>query len=337
MLNTFSVTNGANPESLMIQTAGGHFWGSTEYGGAIPGANQGGNGFGVLFNLETNGALVDRFDFGKTNGSSPNELLLGQDGNYYGTTTWGGNTSFYVYGFGTIFKLTPDGALSTLYTFSGFADGGFLYGGLAQAADGYLYGSTFSGGAYGYGTLFRISTNGQFSTIYNFTGGSDGANPAATLLVGPDGNLYGTTYNGGYGYGSVFQFTPSGNGSTLVLFTGMTGGFPGSRSQTPLVLGSDGNLYGATVYGGPSNQGTLFRVSTPFPPAWQSITQTNGIVTLSWNAILTQTYQVQYINDLAPSGWSVLGGNILATNANMSVPDAMGSNTRRFYRLGILP
>ena len=101
-------------------------------------------------------------------------------------------------GYGTVFKISTNGALTTLYSFTGGNDGAIPHAGLVQGSDGNFYGTTYGGGTNGYdGTVFKISTNGALTTLYSFTGGNDGANPEAGLVQGSDGYFYGTTDHGG--------------------------------------------------------------------------------------------------------------------------------------------
>jgi uncharacterized repeat protein (TIGR03803 family) len=201
--------------------------------------------------------------FNGTNGSIPESLVQGWDGNYYGITQRGGaaNCSSYLCG-GTVFKITSAGKLITLYSFcsqNNCTDGAFPYGGLTQASDGNFYGTTGFGGANGSGTVFKVSPLGKLITLYSFTGGADGFSPRAGLVQGTDGNLYGTTYYGGAnGPGTVFKISLIGNLTTLYSFTGGTdGGYP----MSGLIQGTDGNLYGTTCNGGAHGSGTVFKIS----------------------------------------------------------------------------
>ena len=113
----------------------------------------------------------------------------------------------HAYGAGTVFKLAADGTFTSLYSFTGGNDGSNCYGGLLLASDGNLYGTTESGGVYGLGTVFRITTDGTLATLVNFDG-YQGANPECTLIQGTDGRLYGTTQNGGAnGWGAIFRLS----------------------------------------------------------------------------------------------------------------------------------
>ena len=208
--------------------------------------------------------LVD-FDFYNNGDSVYSTLVQGFDGNLFGTTSQGWPCNQ-----GTIFKMTPSGALTTLYVFpaqtdcSGGAEGGNPYAGLVQGSDGNLYGTATTGGdnscprfnGYGgCGTVFRITPTGSLTTLYRFNG-TDGANPYAGLIQATDRNFYGTTYLGGAnGYGTVFRITPAGILTTLHSFTSTDGAYPGA-----LIQATNGYLYGVT-YGSTGIRGTIFRIT----------------------------------------------------------------------------
>src|ERR1022692_4125687 len=153
--------------------------------------------------------------FDNTDGASPNAALVqGTNGDFYGTTS-----DFVGPGHGTVFKITPGGALTTLYSFcsqSACTDGEYPYAGLIEAASGDFYGTTSQGGAGSpaYGTIFRITPSGTLTTLYSFCSQSacaDGEQPFAGLVQGTDGDFYGTTAAGGAnGYGTIFKITRSG-------------------------------------------------------------------------------------------------------------------------------
>ena len=182
----------------------------------------------------------------------------------YGATSEGGSN-----GSGTVFKITTNGVLTTLFSFSALSGspptnttGANPYGGLTWVPDGNLYGTTFLGGSKADGTVFRVTTNGAFTRLVNFVG-TNGVGPQTTMTLGPDGNLYGTTLNGGiYGDdGTVFKVTTDGDLTTLVSFN-ITGAAP----QAGVTFGPDGNLYGTTSTGnsidGSDSWGTVIRVTT---------------------------------------------------------------------------
>ena len=146
--------------------------------------------------------LTTLYSFAGSDGAHPDAgLVQGSDGNFYGTTEFGGANN----GNGTVFKITPSGALTTLYDFAG-SDGFEPQAGLVQGSDGNFYGTTTGGGANnGKGTVFKITPSGALTTLYSFAG-SDGAFPQAGLVQGSDGNFYGTTAGGGTDFaGTVFR------------------------------------------------------------------------------------------------------------------------------------
>jgi uncharacterized repeat protein (TIGR03803 family) len=192
-LGLLSGTNGAHPNVALVQAADGSLYGTTKYGGPYPNTTSGGTGYGVIFQITTNGALSTPVLLTGTNGAFAAALTRGSDGNFYGTTVWGGDMSSLALGYGTIFRLSPDGTFTNLYQFTGGNDGGFIYANLVQGKDGNFYGAAFNGGLYSGGDLFRVAPDGTFTNLYSFTGGSDGAFPYSALVQGSDGNFYGTT------------------------------------------------------------------------------------------------------------------------------------------------
>lgn len=336
-LAQLSGTNGANPDVVLVQAADGSFYGGTKYGGPYPNATSGGTGYGTIFQVTTNGALTTPVLFAGTNGANPTALVLGEDGNFYGATTWGGNISSFSLGFGTIFRLSPDGTFTNLYLFSGGNDGGFPLAGLVQGTDGNFYGSTEAGGPSSIGTVFRIAPDGQFQSLFAFLSSSMGSYPYAALIQASDGNFYGTTYLGGVGSGgqrgTIFEITPAGNETPLILFTGPTGAYPGASPQSPLVQGTDGNFYGTTLKGGVYTNGTVFRLSLPLAPAFKSIARSGGTVTLVWSSAASQNYQLQYTTNLALGSWNNVGSAVIATNGSMTGADPAATDPQRFYRV----
>jgi uncharacterized repeat protein (TIGR03803 family) len=315
----------------LIQGTNGSFYGATKYGGPYTNVTSGGAGYGVIFQITTNGVLSTPVLFDNTNGANAAALVQGNDGNFYGTTAWGGSTSRIALGAGTIFRLSPDGTFTNLYTFTGINDGGFPYGRLVQGNDGNFYGTTYSGGTNGWDSVFRITPTGQFHSLYAFTGGSDGTYPYAGLVQGSDGNFYGTT-RGYFGLGTIFQITTNGNLTTLITFSGTGGSYLGANPQGSLVQETDGNFYGTTPGGGAYNKGTVFRLSLPLPPVFQSVTKTNGTVNLIWSAVAGQTYQLEYTTNLAQASWNNVGGAMVATNG-MMMTNSVGTDPQRFYRV----
>jgi len=334
---TDNTDQGANPGAALVQTGDGSFYGTAEYGG-LTNASYRGHGYGTIFRLTTDGTVTVPVVFGNTNGAHPTGgLTLGADGNFYGTTTYGGNginDSFP--GYGTVFKMTPDGTLTNLYFFTGFNDGGFPYADLLEGNDGNFYGSTTSGGTNQLGTVFSIAAGGQFKSLYSFMSSSVGGYPIGALVQGSDGNFYATTYIGGANqFGTIFEMTAKGNLTPLISFSGTTGPSPGANPQGALVQGTDGNFYGTTSLGGANGLGTIFRLSVPMPAVFKAITLTNGTAMLTWSAVAGQTYQVQYSDDLTRTNWSILTKPTVATNGVMTATDFndIAASAQRFYRV----
>jgi uncharacterized repeat protein (TIGR03803 family) len=203
--------------------------------------------------------------FGSRPPDDPSGLIQATGGNLYGTTFNGGAN-----GSGTVFRITPSGMLTTLYSFcplSGCLDGGGPYAGLVQATNGDLYGTTCCYGPHGAGTagtVFKITPSGTLTTLHSFcsqTGCPDGAGPYGALVQATNGDLYGTTsQSGAYGGGTVFKITPSGTLTTLHSFCSQTG-CPDGSPPTGLVQAASGDFYGTTMYGGASGLGTIFRIT----------------------------------------------------------------------------
>jgi uncharacterized repeat protein (TIGR03803 family) len=195
--------------------------------------------------------------FDNTNAAFPwATLVQANDGNFYGTTQNGGNTACTL-GCGTIFKITPNGKLTT-FSFDG-TNGSAPFAGLVQGANGDFYGVS-SGGTGGLGTVFKFTPNGGVTTLFNFNG-TDGNGPTGTLIRATDGNFYGTTEGGGYfDAGTVFKITPTGTLTTLHIFTD---GADGSIPVAGLIQATDGDLYGMTwgdAYHN-LNEGTIFKIT----------------------------------------------------------------------------
>jgi len=186
-------------------------------------------------------------------------VIMDKLGNLYGTTELGGASVY-----GTVFELTPSGTETVLYNFcsaSHCTDGQVPSAGLAFGKKGNLYGTTSSGGAYNYGTVFEVTPSGTETVLHSFASGADGAYPAGGVVFDKKGNLYGTTSAGGaYGAGTVFEITAKGREKVLHSFVSNSpdGAFPSSG----LVLDAKGNLYGTTSGGGGATGcGTVFEVT----------------------------------------------------------------------------
>jgi len=270
-------TDGAYPEDGLVQASDGNFYGTTYGGGASN--NCGYSGCGTVFRITPSGTLTTLHSFAGADGAIPTAgLVQATDGNFYGTTYGGYYSGNYT--FGTVFRITPSGTLTTLYSFcqrNGCTDGGAPWAGLVQASDGNFYGTTHQGGTNGYGTVFKITPWGTLTTLYSFcaqSGCPDGRVPFAGLVQASDGNFYGTTYYGGtncggndnYGCGTVFKITPSGALTTLYSFCPQTGCTDGAYPFAGLVQATDGNFYGTTYDGGTDGYGTVFRLTVGLGP-----------------------------------------------------------------------
>jgi uncharacterized repeat protein (TIGR03803 family) len=251
--------DGAYPWAGLALGFDGNFYGTT--------SQSGGNGSGTVFKFTAGGTLTTLYNFcaqtNCTDGSTPQAgLVQATDRNFYGTTYSGGAN-----GYGTIFKITAGGTLTTLYSFNN-SDGADPYAGLVQGVDGNFYGTTQYGGAYDYGTVFKITPGGTLTTLHSFDY-TDGANPLATLLQASDRNFYGTTEGGGTngncpeGCGTVFKVTPTGTLTTVYSFCAQTNCTDGQYPLAGLVQATNGNFYGeaAGVYGINPNYGTVFTIT----------------------------------------------------------------------------
>jgi uncharacterized repeat protein (TIGR03803 family) len=237
---------GKEPVGGLVLGDDGNFYGSTTRG-------RYGAAHGTLFRLTPAGTLTTLVDFNGTNGSVPRaSLMKADDGNFYGTTSAGGNS-----GTGVIFRLTQGGAFTVLHHFDG-PGGQDPMSKLTQGRDGLLYGTTRQGGPSGWGTVFSISLDGSFTQIASFDG-TNGAFPYAEVIEAADGTFYGTASEGGnLDFGTIFRL--QGRALTAVYsFSPETGVFP----EGGLTLASDGaSFYGTASQGGEGGYGTVFKFET---------------------------------------------------------------------------
>lgn len=299
--NGYRCLNGGAYANGLIQATDGDLYGTTSQGGAKC-VHLG--GCGTVFRITPGGTFKMLYSFCSqsacTDGSYPlGELLQGITGDFYGTTPNGGAN-----GYGTVFRISPSGVLTTLYSFCsemvGFActDGASPYAGLIQGSDGNFYGTTYGGGANdasnnGGGTVFRISPTGALTTLYSFCsqGGdqcTDGYILVAGLVQATDGNFYGTTLTGGAncgstgGCGTLFRLDPTGALTTLYNFCSQAGCTDGAYPVSTLIQATNGSFYGTTQDGGtncPSSGGcgTVFGMSVGLGPFVEALPNSGKI------------------------------------------------------------
>jgi uncharacterized repeat protein (TIGR03803 family) len=356
--------DGGVPTSGLVQGADGDFYGMTG-GGAF--------GYGNVFKLTLAGAFSTLYSFtGGSDGSSPSGVLAqGTDGNFYGATARNTFHGFQFYG--TIFKLTPAGALTTVYTLN-FYDGFYPSAGLIQGSDGNFYGTTFTDGAGQNGTVFIVSPDGALGNLVALDGFDTGAHPASALVQGADGSLYGTTTAGGVGgRGTIFRLSFTGapqitsqphsraalaGGSAVFsvavfgappLFyqwqkdgTNLTDGGVISGSAARIlsltnILAANAGAYSVIVS---NSLGSITSASAQLtlvsPPVFQTISPSNHIVSLTWSTAAGQTHQLQYKASLTSANWTNLGGPLTATGDTLTATDAIAANSQRFYRVILL-
>ncbi len=256
----FKNEDGCYPFAGLAQATNGALYGTTVAGTA--------HGYGTVFRITSSGKLTTLHQFNGSEGANPYAgLVQATDGNLYGTTEMGGSYEYY----GEVFKITPSGTVTTLYSFENGTDGANPYAGVVQATDGNFYGTTESGGANGAGTVFKVTPSGTFTLLYTFcskSGCKDGGSPYAGLVQATDGNFYGTTVAGNVynGAGTIFKITPSGTFTLLYTFCSKSGCKDGSSPYAGLIQATDGNLYGTTDFGGANclsdgGCGTVFKIT----------------------------------------------------------------------------
>jgi len=246
----YSFTGGADgkyPNDGLVSDEQGNLYGTTGMGGSA--------GQGVVFKVTPAGVEQVLYSFtGGADGGEPwGRLLRDSQGNFFGTTYADGGHQL---SFGVVFKLTPAGAESVLYSFTGGSDGGHPNGDLIFDSQGNLYGTTPAINDGPHGTVFKVTQQGVLTVLHSFSG-SDGFDPRSGLLMDASGNLFGTTFSGGAsGNGVVYELAPDGAETVLHSFSGSDGSFPVGG----LIFNQKGNLYGTTAYGGASNDGVVFKL-----------------------------------------------------------------------------
>jgi uncharacterized repeat protein (TIGR03803 family) len=246
VLHDFGADDGTLLRGSLLRDKLGNFYGTALFGGV--------NGDGTVYKYGFDGTFTVLHAFNGDDGQYPEHgVVADKAGNLYGVTAFGGTSDE-----GTVYKIASDGTFSTLYNFTGGTDGGFLYGGLDIDSDGNLYGSTGDGGTGSSGTVFKLTPGGTLTTLYNFTGGTDGNSPEGDMrLVGK--NLYSTTDEGGdpgCQCGVIYEITSKGKEKVLHAFTGSDGG-----GYSAGLVASHGIFYGTTQSGGTLQDGVVFSVT----------------------------------------------------------------------------
>jgi uncharacterized repeat protein (TIGR03803 family) len=262
VLHTFAggTSDGWNPEGSLVEGSDGNFYGVT---------SKAGSSDGTVYRMTPSGqvTVLHSFTGAASDGATPvSGLIEGSDGSFYGTTEDGGTS-----GCGTVYKITPSGSFTLLYSFAfstGGAfggtftsDGGFPSGGLVEGSDGNFYGITGFGGANGWGTVYQVTPSGAFTLLHTFAKTTDnGIYGLGSLIQGSDGKFYGLARDGGaIGAGIVFTITPSGSFTIVYNFTG--GASDGSAPEATLVEGSDGNFYGMAEGAASGVYGTVVQIT----------------------------------------------------------------------------
>ena len=301
VIHAFSGADGSGPYTGVIQGTDGNFYGACAYGGDSQ--------IGTVYRLTPDGILTTLHSFTAQEGGKPSRLIQAADGNFYGVTT---SADTPQYATTSIFKLTPDGAFSVLYSYNDPVAETSL-GSLLQVADGSFYGVTFRGSAVP--KLFHFTTDGTFSIAYTFNG--FGSYDMPSLSVAPDSGFYGTTTN------TIFKLTPDGTLTTLHNLTLVEGTGPSALTQA-----SDGNLYG-TAYGGGDTSA-----------AGSSVTTLNGkgtIFALKPDGTFATLYIFDGSGGVSPAGGIVQGSDGYLYGVTASGGTGNGFSGGTIFRKGLVP
>lgn len=308
------------PTAGLTLGSGGDLFGTTRSGGDRGGA-------GTFFKITTGGAftILNSFAVGGPEPSAPDTALaLGADGNFYGTSSYGGTTNN-----GTVYRVTPAGVFTTLQSFPTTANIDASGGGLLQASDGDLYGARGNGGENSLGSVFRMKFDG--TQVGNYSLSDHGvAFPKQSLVEGEGGALYGAAGGGKHGLGGLYRITTSGVVTPLLSFEG---GVNHGANPTPLTKGANGVFYGMTYDGGANAGGTIYRLATvPLePPTNLSASIANHSITLNWTAAEgADSYSV--FQGLSPTGEgsTPVQTGIIGTTVTLG---GLSNGVRYYYRV----
>jgi uncharacterized repeat protein (TIGR03803 family) len=273
-------TDGSSPSGPLIKDSSGNFYGTTQT------SDENESGGGTVYRLSPDGTETVLHDFALTPGDGivpQSGVIMDGEGNLYGFTGSGG-----AYRSGTAFKLAPDGTETILYSFGSTpTDGVGPEGPVVMDKQGNLYGTTFYGGTYEGGTIFKISPNGTETILHNFdNNGTDGYEPYAGVVLDPQGNLYGTTaYGGTAGTGIAYELSAKGIYTIIHQFgSAFT---DGHLPLAPPVIDPQGNLYGTTGAGGSDNAGTAYKLS-PGANGWMET------ILVNFGSIVSQGAECSY-------------------------------------------
>lgn len=244
-------TDGAYPNFNVTLDSFDNLYGTTNNGGAAPGAS----GFGVVFKVDSSGHETVLYTFtGGNDGAYPNGVTRDFKGNLYGAASGGGPS-----GDGVVYKVDPSGNETVLYAFTGGNDGSSPGAAVTRDLVGNLYSTTSFGGAHDLGVVFKLDPSGHETVLHTFMRGLDGDQPDnAGVVLDLFGNLYGTTaFGGAGGQGVVYKMDASGNETVLYAFPGVAEG----QDPNGVIFGSDGRLYGSTFYGGRLGHGIVYQLN----------------------------------------------------------------------------
>ena len=297
-------STGGDPEGGVVLGSDGNLWGTTLNGGK--------DAAGTVFQVTPGGTLSVVYSFANGNDDSAPDftVLQGQDGNIYGVSEEQYSTQY-----GSFFKLTTKGVV-TPHPFDYTNGAGPNLPVLGT--DGNFYGTTYVGGdpTCRCGVIYKATPAGKITVLHTFTGFKgapyDGELPVGSLVEGPDGNFYGTTYEGGSNGtdngGTVFKITPAGAYSIIHDFVAAAPTYDGQLPKAGLILGTDGNFYGTTLKGGSAGGGAIYQIT---PSGTEKVIY-NFCIVSCYDGVLPDTPLVQHTNGLfyGASAGNSLGGSV---------------------------